>query len=102
MASKTEDHSTSTSTYDESTKQVILKDFSLTALPVPKATIVESEKQDLHHIQLESLVDDLAQLGNCVRIAYLTRHTGLQIDIQHIAYDVNRLCHKSAHYCQPV
>ena len=52
----------------------------------------------LGSIDLEALVDDLGQLGNCIRIAYhgVASYTELQIKVQRIGYKVTKLCDRSA------
>ena len=73
--------------------------FSIKEIPSSDTDLVLKKKDIiLGAVDLPALVSDLGQVGICFRIAYngVAGYTELQIEIRQIAYDLTKLCDKSA------
>ena len=73
--------------------------FSMVELPAVRSQLVQRSKQDLvGSLDLASLVDDLAKLGNFIRVAFngVAGSTRLQIKVQRVGYKITKLADKSA------
>ena len=73
--------------------------FSMVQIPAVRSQLVQRSKQALvGSLDLTSLVDDLAKLGNFIRVAYngVAGSTKLQIKVQRVGYKITKLADKSA------
>ena len=73
--------------------------FSMVQIPAVRSQLVQRSKQALvGSLDLASLVDDLAKLGNFMRVAYngVAGSTKLQIKVQRVGYKITKLADKSA------